>query len=97
MQSKKRLILEFLQNTVLGLVFYLLYTTDFPVAVCTTTATYANDTAILATHNNHIEAFLRPLQDSFSYMQKYQNKWIIIINRAKFIQVTFTEERHAYQ
>jgi len=37
---------------------YLLYIADFPVALDTTTATYVDDTAILAAHNNHIEAYL---------------------------------------
>jgi len=44
------------QGSILGLVFYLIYTADLPVALDSTTATYANEIAILAAHNSHIEA-----------------------------------------
>jgi len=38
----------------LGSVLYLLYTANVPVAISITIATYANDIALLAAHNNHI-------------------------------------------
>jgi len=47
------------QDSVLELTLYLLsYTADLPIALDYTAAIYA-DTAILATHNNHIEESLR--------------------------------------
>jgi len=50
-------------------VLYLLYAEDFPVALGITIATYADDTAILAARNNHMEASLR-LQKSLFYIKK---------------------------
>jgi len=46
---------------------YLLYTADLSVILGSTIATYANGTAILAVHNNYIEASLR-LQKSLYYI-----------------------------
>jgi len=40
----------------LGPVLYLLYIADLLPALGTTTATYTDDTAILAAHKHHIEA-----------------------------------------
>jgi len=41
------------------------YTADLPIALSTTTATYADGTAILVAHNKYIEASQR-LQESLS-------------------------------
>jgi len=41
------------QDNVLGPILYLIYTPDLPVALGSTTATYANDTAVLAAQQSH--------------------------------------------
>jgi len=47
------------QDSVLGSVLYLFYTVDLPVALSSTTAIYADNIAILAVHNSHIEVSSR--------------------------------------
>jgi len=42
--------------------------------------TYANETAVIIAHNNHIEAFLQ-LQNSLYYIQRWFNKWKINANK----------------
>jgi len=81
-----------IQGSVLRLVLYLLYTADLPVAPDTITATYADDTAILTAHKDHIEASQR-LQKSLFHIQIWLKKWRIRVNRAKSVQVTFTTRR----
>jgi len=74
-----------------GGVLHLLYT-DLPVVLDTIIATYADNTAILATHKDHIEASER-LQESLFYIQMWLKKWRIRVNGAKSVHVTFTTRR----
>jgi len=60
-------------------VLYPFYTADFPLALDTVTAIYADDTAVLAAHKDHIEASQR-LQESLFYIQickkmENQSQW----------------------
>jgi len=70
------------QRSVLGSVLYLLYTADLPVALDTITATYTDDTAVLAADKDHIEASQR-LQESLFYIQIWLKKWRIRVNGTK--------------
>jgi len=81
------------QSSMLGPVLYLLYTA---VALDTITATYADDTAILAAHKDHIQTSQR-LQESLFYIQIWLKNGIRL-NGATSVQVTFTTpERSTYQ
>jgi len=56
------------------------------------TAAYADDTAILTAHKDHVKASQR-LQKSLFHTQIWLKKWRIRVNGAKSIQVTFTTRR----
>jgi len=77
------------QGSVLRPMLYLLHPADLPVALDTITATYADDTAILVAHKDHVEASQR-LQESLFYIQMWLKKWGIRVKGAKSVQVTFT-------
>ena len=72
------------QGSVLGPVLYTMYTSDIPVNDNITIATFADDTAILASNKSPIEASLI-VQDYLNQLQLWLTRWKICINAEKDI------------
>lgn len=77
------------QGSVLGPLLYLIYTSDLPTSDSITTGTFADDTAILASHQDPIEA-TKLLQNGLNDISNWLKKWRIKANENKSINVTFT-------
>jgi hypothetical protein len=67
----------------------MLYTTDLPTSIHTTTGTFADDMVILAHHDDPVTASHK-LQDHLDELEAWIKKWRININATKSVQVTFT-------
>lgn len=80
------------QGSVLGPVLYLLFTADLPVNDLSTVATYADDTAILSSHEDPSVAS-QLLQTDLANIEKWLKLWRIKVNETKSAHVTFTLRR----
>ena len=77
------------QGIILGPILYTIFTADLPVTEQTTTATYADDTAILASHEDPIIATTE-LQTHLHRLEQWPHQWQMCANESKSTHVTFT-------
>jgi hypothetical protein len=80
------------QGSVLGPVLYLLFTSDLPTTTNTTIATFADDTALLAIHDDSNIAS-HYVQNHLNLLELWLQKWRMKVNERKSTHVTFTLRR----
>lgn len=80
------------QGSVLGPVLYLVFTADLPTQDNIVTATYADDTALLSSHQDPNMASIL-LQTNLNKIQRWLKIWRIRVNETKSVHVTFTNRR----
>jgi len=77
------------QGSILGPVLYSIFTADLPVSDQTLIATYADDTAILASNTDPLTTG-RHLQQHLEKLEHWLKRWRIRANESKSTHITFT-------
>lgn len=76
-------------------VLYLLYTCDIPQLENNTIATFADDTAIMATGATQEEA-VEKVQTAVNIIFDWTKKWRVKLNESKSVHIDFTNKRTNY-
>lgn len=77
------------QGSVLGPILYVLYTLDLPTTQDTIIGTFADDTAILSSHE-YPQIASEQTQNHLNNLEQWLKKWKIRVNENKSTHVTYT-------